>query len=193
MAGCGLRPAFQRRICARRAALLTGTALLFGVSTPVAAADLSSLLSSSGLSQLGQHTNANQPGQVLSVSNPAMQAQMALSSANLARATQAISDITAAEAAASASSQLTLNNSASSASSWNGTALSGLNPLDNDPALWINAGPLQKNTAAATATVTQTSANAILTWQSFDLNKGEILVFDQQGNSNWTVLNRIVA
>jgi filamentous hemagglutinin family protein len=160
---------------------------------PLAAADLSGLLSSSGLAQMGQHPSANQPGQVLNVSNTALQAQMALSSANLARATQAINDITAAEAAARASSQLTLNNSAGSASSWNGTALSGLNPLDQDPTLWINADPLQKNAATATATVRQTSANAVLTWQSFDLNKGETLVFDQQNNADWTVLNRIVA
>ncbi len=58
---------------------------------------------------------------------------------------------------------------------------------------WINANPLQKDAASAKATVTQTAANALLTWQSFDLNKGETLVFDQQGHADWTVLNRIVA
>ncbi|HWC62049.1 MAG TPA: filamentous hemagglutinin N-terminal domain-containing protein, partial [Rhizomicrobium sp.] len=197
MAGAAGKKACRRESGTPRRAGLTrlGAALLFtsGLVRPVAAADLSSLLSSASLSQMGQHPSANQPGQTPNVSNPALQAQMALSSANLARATQAIKDITAAQAAARASSQLTLNNSASSASSWNGTTLSGLNPLDKDPSLWINADPLQKNLGTATATVRQTSANAVLTWQSFDLNKGETLVFDQQNNADWTVLNRIVA
>jgi filamentous hemagglutinin family protein len=101
--------------------------------------------------------------------------------------------MTAAQAAASASSQLTLANAPLSGSSWNGTALSGLNPRDSDPTQWINADPLKKDIASATATVKQNAAAAVLTWQSFDLNKGETLVFDQQGNSGWSVLNRVVA
>ena len=51
----------------------------------------------------------------------------------------------------------------------------------------------RRTRASATATVKQTAANALLTWQSFDLNKGETLVFDQQDHADWTVLNRVVA
>src|SRR5262249_9651798 len=86
------------------------------------------------------------------------------------------------------------NNRPLSASSWNGQVLSGLKPInDSDAALWINAQPLQKDSGSATATVTQTSSNAVLNWQSFDLNTNETLVFDQQGHADWTVLNRVTA
>src|SRR5262249_44358722 len=112
--------------------------------------------------------------------DPGIQAQIALSAANLAKATQAFANLTAAQAAARASSQLTLNNVPLSGSSWNGTPLSGLNPAgDPSSGLWVNADALQKDTASSTATVKQTAANALLTWQSLDLNKGETLVFDQ--------------
>ncbi|HKY19223.1 MAG TPA: filamentous hemagglutinin family protein [Rhizomicrobium sp.] len=158
------------------------------------AADANTLLSPAVLARASGGSVGGAPaGQVPGIVSPALRAQQALSAANLARAAQDLASITAAQAAASASSQLTLGNAALSASSWNGTALSGLNPRDSDPTLWINADALQKDTANATATVKQTAANALLTWQSFDLNKGEKLVFDQQGNADWTVLNRIVA
>ena len=154
------------------------------------------LLSQGALAQAAAHSRGGQ----ISVSpagplaNPAVQAQIALSKANLAKAAQALKNVAAAQTSASAAAALTLNNLALSGSAWNGTALSGLNPVDDtDPTLWINADPLKKNTAKAMASVTQTAANAILTWQSFDLNKGETLVFDQQGHADWTVLNRIVA
>jgi len=155
------------------------------------AADAGTLLSPSALTRSSGTSSASSVQSPLT--SPALQAQIALSAANLARAAKDLSNLAAAQAAASASSQLTLGNASLSASSWNGTALSGLNPRDADPTLWINADPLKKDTASATATVKQTAANALLTWQSFDLNKGEKLVFDQQGNADWTVLNRVVA
>ncbi|HJT44108.1 MAG TPA: filamentous hemagglutinin family protein [Rhizomicrobium sp.] len=158
------------------------------------AADANTLLSPAVLARTSGGSAGGAPAaQVPGIVSPALRAQQALSAANLARAAQDLANITAAQAAASASSQLTLGSAALSASSWNGTALSGLDPRDTDPTLWINADALQKDTANATATVKQTAANALLTWQSFDLNKGEKLIFDQQGHADWTVLNRIVA
>ena len=132
------------------------------------------------------------------LANPGLQAQVALSAANLAKAAQAIKDMNLAQAAARASSQLTLNGAKLdgklAGSAWNGAVLSGLKPVDDTGgALWTNAERLQKDTASATATVKQTAANALLTWQSFDLDTGETLVFDQQDHADWTVLNRIVA
>ena len=133
-----------------------------------------------------------------SLANPMTQKQIQLSTANLTRAAQAFQAMQAAQAAATAASQLTLNNVPLSGSSWDGSTLSGLKPVnDHDPTLWINANPIDPtadiNTATATETIHQTAANSLLTWQSFDLNKGETLVFDQQGHADWTVLNRIVA
>jgi filamentous hemagglutinin family protein len=174
------------------------TALLgSGAPHSAIAASAASLLSPAGLAQAAGQSGANSQGasgQAAGLTNPAIQAQIALSAANLAKAAQEIKALTAAQTSASAASQLTLNNAPLSGSAWNGTTLSGLNPVnDQDPTLWVNAGTLQKNTATATATVTQTASKALLTWQSFDLNKGETLVFNQQGNADWTVLNRIVA
>ena len=177
---------------------VSATALLLsGAFSPAfAGGNAATLLSPAGLAQAaGQRAAAGQAtvGPAGPLASPAVQAQIALSTANLAKAAQAIKNITAAQVAAGAAAQLTLNNAPLSGSAWNGTALSGLNPVDDtNQSLWINAGALQKNTATATATVKQTAATALLTWQSFDLNKGETLVFDQQGNADWTVLNRIV-
>jgi filamentous hemagglutinin family protein len=176
---------------------VSATALLVSGACSQAFADSAAMrLSPLGLAQFSaQHTGAAQAAaQAGPLANPAVQAQIALSAANLAKAAQAIKNITAAQGAAGASAQLTLNNVPLSGSAWNGTSLSGLKPVDDtNKSLWINAGALTKNTATATATVTQTAANALLTWQSFDLNKGETLVFNQQGHADWAVLNRIVA
>jgi filamentous hemagglutinin family protein len=178
---------------------VSATALLVsGAFTPsLGGSNAAQLLSPAGLAQAAaQHAGAGRAAvpQAGPLASPAVQAQIALSAANLARAAQAIKNITAAQVAAGASAQLTLNNAPLSGSAWNGKVLSGLNPVDDtNKSLWINADPLQKNTAKATATIKQTAANALLTWQSFDINKGETLVFDQQGHADWTVLNRIVA
>jgi filamentous hemagglutinin family protein len=182
-------PGQGRAVCAAIAAasLLASTTL-----APVMAADVGTLLSPAVLAR-ASGTSSSPTGQSLLTPSPALQTQLALSAASLARAAKDLSNIAAAQAAASASSQLTLGNVALSGSSWNGSSLSGLNPRDSDRTLWINADPLQKDAASATATVKQTAATALLTWQSLDLNKGEKLVFDQQNNADWTVLNRIVA
>ena len=174
--------------------------LASGALSPVLAIDVASRLSPAGLGQPsapGGGGNAGAAG-IATIANPALQAQIALSSANLAKAAQAIKDMNAAQAAARATSQLTLNGVKLSGklagSAWTGAVLSGLKPVDEgDPTLWVNAEGLQKDAGAATATVKQTAANALLNWQSFDLEKGETLVFDQQDHSDWTVLNRIVA
>lgn len=172
----------------RRRALLASVsawALLAAGELSPAVAGQAPALSPAGLSQAAaQHSaqvSAQASGPLL---NPAAQAQAALSAANLARAAQAFKAITGAQAAAAAASQLTAN----------GVPLSGLVPVDDhDPTHWINANPLQKDTATATATVEQTAANALLEWAKFDLFTGETLVFDQHGHADWTVLNRIVA
>lgn len=46
-------------------------------------------------------------------------------------------------------------------------------------------------TDATTLTIQQTQARAILDWQQFNLQRGETVVFDQEGNTSWAALNRI--
>ncbi len=107
----------------------------------------------------------------------AVQAQIALSVGNLARAAQALKSMAARQAAASALNVL----------SNPGNPLSGLVP--DTTTQWINANA--PTISGSTETVQQTAANAVLTWTKFNLYTGETLVFDQRGKANWTVLNRV--
>ncbi|HEX3487412.1 MAG TPA: filamentous hemagglutinin family protein [Micropepsaceae bacterium] len=178
-----------------------------------ARADVVSQLSPAGLGQKASLRARSGTSAASPLDNPAVQPQVALSAANLANAAKALKDLNTSQASARAANQLTVKDPVTGhvttlagrlealkqadllkGSTWDGTALSGLKPADDsDPSLWINANPLQKNSGNSTATVQQTAPNALLTWKSFDLNNGETLVFDQQDNATWTVLNRIVA
>lgn len=54
---------------------------------------------------------------------------------------------------------------------------------------WTNAAIA--NTTASSMTIRQMAPKAYLNWQKLNLNAGETLTFDQQGNRNWAALNRI--
>lgn len=43
-----------------------------------------------------------------------------------------------------------------------------------------------------TVTIEQTDSRAILSWKTFNVGKDTTLVFDQDGNKDWVVLNRVV-
>ncbi|HXJ03315.1 MAG TPA: filamentous hemagglutinin N-terminal domain-containing protein, partial [Micropepsaceae bacterium] len=203
---------WRKPLTVRTRALFASTSaialLASGVLSPAFAIDIAARLSPAGLAQNSGGAgsgSAAAAGAGAALVSAQAQAQIALSAANLAKAAQAIKDATAAQVAARASNQLTLNGqrldatlqslaSKLTASAWNGSVLSGLKPVDDtDSTLWVNADPLKKDASTATATVKQTAANALLNWQSFDLDKGETIVFDQQDHTEWTVLNRIVA
>lgn len=54
---------------------------------------------------------------------------------------------------------------------------------------WSGAGIA--SSTATTMTIQQTQPRAVLNWQQFNLNPGERVVFDQQGNASWAALNQI--
>lgn len=56
---------------------------------------------------------------------------------------------------------------------------------------WTNAHIDAARTSATRMTIRQTASKAYLNWQKLNLNKGETLTFDQQGNRSWAALNRI--
>nr|WP_233285706.1 filamentous haemagglutinin family protein [Bradyrhizobium acaciae] len=60
--------------------------------------------------------------------------------------------------------------------------------------LWSGAGlPTQTSANGRTRVgITQTAPQAILNWQSFNVGAGTDVVFNQQGNSNWVALNRVI-
>src|ERR1700761_7414464 len=58
---------------------------------------------------------------------------------------------------------------------------------------WSNSSlPMQTSASGqTTVTVHQNAAQAVLDWQSFNIGRQTQLDFDQQGNTNWSVLNRV--
>ena len=74
----------------------------------------------------------------------------------------------------------------------NGIGTGGLMPHMRQN--WSGAnGPTQSVGASGQAEVSirQTTQQAILDWQSFNVGARTTLTFDQQGNSGWTALNRV--
>ena len=63
-----------------------------------------------------------------------------------------------------------------------------------DPSLWQGAdAPVESEgeDGRTVVTVGQTESKAILSWDSFNVGRETNLVFDQQGNADWAVLNRV--
>ncbi|MCK9915648.1 filamentous hemagglutinin family protein [Microbacteriaceae bacterium K1510] len=60
--------------------------------------------------------------------------------------------------------------------------------------LWQGANlPTQSQSGGRTQVdVKQTQQKAILTWETFNVGRETTLTFDQQGNANWSVLNRVL-
>lgn len=66
--------------------------------------------------------------------------------------------------------------------------------IEIDPNLWQGAdAPVESEgeDGRTVVTVGQTESKAILSWDSFNVGRETDLVFDQQGNADWAVLNRV--
>ncbi len=169
----------------RRMALLgTVSAVALGVAAaPVEARSLYSTGASTSAITAATSAALTSAQQSSSVAQQAMNA--------LRQATQAIQAMQAAQAAA--------HNLALQAPSAipNGLVAGGLQvapgavPGSN---LWQNANAPTQTLSAGQTTVTiqQTAPQAILTWQTFNVGKNTTVDFDQQGNSTWVALNRII-
>ncbi len=64
-----------------------------------------------------------------------------------------------------------------------------------NPVTWTGAQtPTQTVAAGATSvTINQTAAQALLSWNSFNVSRNTTVTFNQQGNTNWVALNTIAA
>jgi filamentous hemagglutinin family protein len=62
-----------------------------------------------------------------------------------------------------------------------------------NPVTWTGAQtPVQANVSGrTTVTINQTAAQALLSWNSFNVGRNTTVNFNQQGNSNWVALNQI--
>ncbi|MCK9917118.1 filamentous hemagglutinin family protein [Microbacteriaceae bacterium K1510] len=177
----------QRPSRGRLLAGVSGVALMLSVGSPALARPVSAYYSNSGPSQAALQA-AQQAAQ--NASQAALRSQNALQ-----RATQALQAMRAAQSAAGALARSTPN------AVPNGLVLGGLNPVSNPNSTtdglttWVGADMPVQSTAAngvADVKVRQTQANAILSWQTFNVGSNTTLTFDQQGNTNWTALNRVV-
>jgi filamentous hemagglutinin family protein len=121
---------------------------------------------------------------------------------SLARATQAIQALQAAQAAARNAAQASQRSAAlPQVVVPNGLTPGGLVPdsglaghgVANPVVTWTGANtPTQTQSGGQTSvTVNQTTAKAILNWNSFNIGARTTLTFDQHGNANWTALNRV--
>ncbi len=129
---------------------------------------------------------------------PTMSQIMARHRAYEARVSQAVNVVAqanaAARAAANAAAQVVPN----------GLGAGGLDPVAQplSPAedatglrVWVGAAqPVQTQNAgsAVTVTVNQTQSRALLSWNSFNVGAQTTLAFNQQGQSDWVVVNRVV-
>ncbi|GKQ51846.1 filamentous haemagglutinin family protein [Bradyrhizobium sp. Ce-3] len=125
-------------------------------------------------------------------------AAAAQSSGALTRAAQAIQALQAAQAAARAAAQATgTSRTLPQQVVPNGLVPGGLQvapgavPGSN---LWSGANlPTQASADGRTSVgITQTAPQAILNWQSFNVGARTDVVFNQQGNSSWVALNRVI-
>ncbi len=174
-------------------------ALLAGVSAMVVAIATSDSVSArplnGGSGAMPATTNAA-TGSIAAAQEAA--AAVRRSQDSLLRANQAIQALRVQQAAAAAVAR-----SAASAVP-NGLGIGALNPV-TDPRLSAqDATGLKTWEGAALPTATiagdgrvdvnirQTQSNAILSWDSFNVGARTTLTFDQQGNSNWVALNRVV-
>lgn len=68
---------------------------------------------------------------------------------------------------------------------------SAAQPVGLDPSHFTRAALDQARTNATMMTIQQSADKAVVDWNSLNLNRGETLNFDQQGNRNWQILNLI--
>lgn len=68
---------------------------------------------------------------------------------------------------------------------------SAAQPVGLDPSHFTRAALDQARTNATMMTIHQSADKAVVDWNSLNLNRGETLNFDQQGNKNWQILNLI--
>jgi filamentous hemagglutinin family protein len=111
---------------------------------------------------------------------------------SLARAARAVQDMQALQAAARAAAVAGQTSVTAPLHVPNGLGAGGL--LPNIPAGWTGANTPTQSVDASGQTqvgIRQTTQQAILNWQSFNVGARTTLTFDQQGNANWVALNRV--
>ena len=122
----------------------------------------------------------------------------AQSSGSLTRAAQAIQAMQAAQAAARSAAQASgRSRTLPQLVVPDGLAPGGLQVAPGagpGSSLWSGANlPTQASVNGRTSVgITQTAPQAILNWQSFNVGARTDVVFNQQGNSNWVALNRVI-
>ncbi|MCK9913002.1 filamentous hemagglutinin N-terminal domain-containing protein, partial [Microbacteriaceae bacterium K1510] len=177
-------PSRNRSALSRGLLLATVSAAALFVADPVHARPLGSFTAAPSAAALAASQSSSQEA-----------AQAARQATNaLKRATQAIQSMQATQAAARDAARAQLN---AIATVPNGLQTGGLQVAPGaavGSALWQGAKlPTQSaNGDRTNVTVEQTQAQAILTWQTFNVGAKTDLAFDQKGNRSWVALNRVL-
>ncbi|MEW6640380.1 MAG: filamentous hemagglutinin family protein [Pseudomonadota bacterium] len=180
-----LRPSLSRRMSRR--GLMAGTSLLalWFAAHPASAAQLG-----------GGAPAIAAPNYASDTANAAAQ-QAATAAARgasaLMRATQAIQAMQATQAAARSAARASgTSQTLPQVAVPNGLAPGGLQVAPGGT--WSGANlPMQAVANGRTGVlINQTAPQAILNWQSFNVGAQTDVVFNQQGNSNWVALNRVI-
>ena len=111
---------------------------------------------------------------------------------SLARAARAVQEMQGVQAAARAAAAARQTSMTSPVAVPNGLGAGGL--LPNMPQGWSGANAPTQSVDGSGQTqvgIRQTTQQAILNWQSFNVGARTTLTFDQQGNANWVALNRV--
>ena len=177
------------RLDSRRLWLLAGVSTIaIAVSSGVSARPIG------GMRSVSPTTNASNAALLA-----AQQAQQMANSSqqSMMRAARAIQALQAAQAAAR---QQAANNPGAVP---DGLAQGGLVPdsglaapgVANPVVTWVGANTPTQTTSGGQTTVTvqQTQAQALLNWLTFNISQNTTLIFNQQGNTNWTALNKIAS
>ncbi len=180
---------FRRR---RHLSAAAALAALFAQTT-LPAASLKQLLPARSAATSGDTTATTTPAEE---SANALREQVLVNNREaLARATRTLKSISDAQRAARIAAL------AASSTVPNGLQIGGLKPATEDysgaSALWTGANaPAQSTTGGRTqVSIKQTAAQALLTWQTFNIGKETDLVFDQSSGgsdrSNWIAFNTV--
>ncbi|KZD24065.1 hypothetical protein A4A58_24765 [Tardiphaga robiniae] len=111
---------------------------------------------------------------------------------SLARAARAVQEMQGVQAAARAAAAARQTSMAAPISVPNGIGAGAL--LPNMPEGWTGANAPTQSVDGSGQTqvgIRQTTQQAILNWQSFNVGARTTLTFDQQGNGSWVALNRV--
>ncbi|WP_272840427.1 filamentous haemagglutinin family protein [Rhodoplanes sp. TEM] len=172
--------------------------MLFGSVSALALALATTLPAHAGsLRGMRSGASASAVATATAAATSAAQAAAAAQASSISNLTSSLKSMRAVQNAAQAAAKAS---AAAATSSFNGLGAGALQPVGNPNSTtdglttWTGADlPTQTvSDGKYSVTIEQTQSRAILSWESFNIGSATTLTFDQQGNTDWVALNRVV-